>query len=103
MGVVAQVLQLLKLPDGTVKVLVEGVERAKVEQLVTGDYFAAKAGAIGEGEAYDEREMDVLVRSAVTQAREAVDGATMYELVAGREGWPETEWLKPWRPPAHPG
>ena len=32
--------------------------------------------------------------------REAIDGATMYELVAGREGWPETPWLKPWRPPA---
>lgn len=31
--------------------------------------------------------------------REAVDGATMYELVAGREGWPETPWLTPWRPP----
>jgi hypothetical protein len=30
--------------------------------------------------------------------RERVDGATMYELVAGREGWPETDWLKPWRP-----
>ena len=30
-GTLAQVLQLLKLPDGTVKVLVEGVERAKVE------------------------------------------------------------------------
>ncbi|HET7387149.1 MAG TPA: DinB family protein [Nocardioidaceae bacterium] len=30
--------------------------------------------------------------------REAIDGATMYELVGGREGWPETEWLKPWRP-----
>lgn len=32
--------------------------------------------------------------------RESIDGATMYELVAGREGWPETEWLTPWRPPA---
>jgi hypothetical protein len=30
--------------------------------------------------------------------REAIDGATMYELVAGREGWPETAWLKPWKP-----
>lgn len=30
--------------------------------------------------------------------REALDGATMYALLAGREGWPETEWLKPWRP-----
>jgi hypothetical protein len=35
--------------------------------------------------------------------REAVDGATMYELVAGREGWPETDWLKPWRPPVGEG
>lgn len=34
--------------------------------------------------------------------REGVDGATMYELVAGREGWPETDWLTPWRPPATP-
>jgi Protein of unknown function (DUF664) len=32
--------------------------------------------------------------------REAIDGATMYELVAGREGWPDTPWLKPWRAPA---
>lgn len=30
--------------------------------------------------------------------RESIDGATMYELVAAREGWPETEWLTPWRP-----
>ncbi|HET7399782.1 MAG TPA: DinB family protein [Intrasporangium sp.] len=29
--------------------------------------------------------------------RESIDGATMYELVAGREGWPETPWLRPWR------
>lgn len=31
--------------------------------------------------------------------RESIDGATMYELVAGREGWPETPWLTPWRRP----
>lgn len=30
--------------------------------------------------------------------REHLDGATMYELVAAVEGWPETPWLKPWRP-----
>ncbi len=71
-GTVATILQLLKLPDGTVKVLVEGVERAKVEQLVTGEFFAAKAGVLGEGEAYDEREMDVLVRSVVTQFEQYV-------------------------------
>ena len=32
--------------------------------------------------------------------REHVDGATTYELMAGAEGWPETPWMKPWRPPA---
>ena len=30
--------------------------------------------------------------------REAVDGATMYELVAAKDGFPETDWIKPWRP-----
>jgi uncharacterized damage-inducible protein DinB len=29
--------------------------------------------------------------------RESIDGATMYELIAGVEGWPETEWIKPWK------
>jgi hypothetical protein len=32
--------------------------------------------------------------------RESIDGATMYELVAGLEDWPETDWLKPWQPSA---
>ncbi len=30
--------------------------------------------------------------------RESIDGATMYELMAAAEGWPATEWLKPWEP-----
>ena len=30
--------------------------------------------------------------------RESIDGATMYELLAGIEGWPETDWLKPFTP-----
>lgn len=29
--------------------------------------------------------------------REAIDGATLWELIAGYEGWPETPWVKPWR------
>jgi uncharacterized damage-inducible protein DinB len=32
--------------------------------------------------------------------REAIDGATMYELMAAAEGWPATDWLQPWTPPA---
>ena len=30
--------------------------------------------------------------------RESVDGATAYPLMAAAEGWPETDWLKPWKP-----
>jgi hypothetical protein len=30
--------------------------------------------------------------------RESIDGATMYELMAAVEGWPATDWLKPWQP-----
>ncbi|MPY93345.1 MAG: DUF664 domain-containing protein [Acidimicrobiia bacterium] len=30
--------------------------------------------------------------------RESIDGATMYELLAAGEGWPATDWLKPWEP-----
>ena len=40
-GTVATILQLLKLPDGTVKVLVEGSERAHVDKLLVADHFAA--------------------------------------------------------------
>ena len=33
--------------------------------------------------------------------RESIDGATMFELMAGAEGWPATEWLTPWTPDTH--
>ncbi len=46
-GTIATVLQMLKLPDGTVKVLVEGVHRAKVTEFIeTSECFAAKARAL---------------------------------------------------------
>ena len=32
--------------------------------------------------------------------REHLDGATAFELMAAAEGWPATDWLKPWQPPA---
>lgn len=34
--------------------------------------------------------------------RESIDGATMYELMAGAEGWPATDWLTPWSPEGAP-
>ena len=71
-GTVATILQLVKLPDGTVKVLVEGVERARVEELTGGDYYSAKVAAVADIEQYEEREMDVLTRSVISQFEQYV-------------------------------
>ncbi|KAF7783813.1 ATP-dependent Lon protease [Pseudoalteromonas rubra] len=66
-GTVATVLQLLKLPDGTVKVLVEGTQRAKIERfLVTDDYFLAEAQFIAS-ENIEGPEQDIFIRSAISQ------------------------------------
>src|SRR6202789_1109816 len=48
-GTLARVLQLLKLPDGTVKVLVEGASRAKITKYVAAEgYYAAEAKAVAD-------------------------------------------------------
>ncbi|ALU44432.1 MULTISPECIES: endopeptidase La [Pseudoalteromonas] len=66
-GTVATVLQLLKLPDGTVKVLVEGTQRAKIERfLVTDEYFLAEAQFIAS-ENIEGPEQDIFIRSAISQ------------------------------------
>ena len=66
-GVVASVLQLLKLPDGTVKVLVEGEYRARVDNYTdTEEFFEAEAIELDEGEE-DETRIEALARSVVTQ------------------------------------
>ena len=71
-GTVATILQLLKLPDGTVKVLVEGVDRARIDKLTAGDYYSAELALLPDVEAYDEREMDVLARSVISQFEQYV-------------------------------
>ena len=64
-GTLSTILQLLKLPDGTIKVLVEGVRRVKVESLEsTGDYYTATVMNIVE-EHTDERESEVLSRTLI--------------------------------------
>jgi len=71
-GTVATILQLLKLPDGTVKVLVEGGERARVDELVVDDCFSAEVTMMAEEDRHDEREVDVLVRSIIAQFEQYV-------------------------------
>ncbi|MDP4535001.1 endopeptidase La [Alkalimonas collagenimarina] len=66
-GTVATILQLLKLPDGTVKVLVEGSQRGRLHQFTeTEDSFAADVDMI-ESVEVDSREQEVFLRSAINQ------------------------------------
>ncbi|MFT6924476.1 MAG: ATP-dependent Lon protease [Psychromonas sp.] len=66
-GTVANILQLLKLPDGTVKVLVEGVQRARlINNIENKDYFFAEVELL-ESEAIDEKEEEALLRSVMGQ------------------------------------
>ncbi len=66
-GTVASVLQMLKLPDGTVKVLVEGVQRASLMSLDDSqEFFTAKIEYIDSPE-IDTSEQEVLIRAAVSQ------------------------------------
>ena len=67
-GTVANILQMLKLPDGTVKVLVEGGQRARLERMIDDkDFFVGEAQYIASAP-IEEKDQDVLVRSAIGQA-----------------------------------
>ena len=66
-GALATILQLLKLPDGTVKVLVEGGSRANLLEVHSGEYFTADIELIDEVPQSESREMDGLKRTVVSQ------------------------------------
>ncbi|MDD1013435.1 endopeptidase La [Pseudomonas rubra] len=71
-GTIATVLQLLKLPDGTVKVLVEGEQRGAVERFNEVDgHIRAEVSLIDESQAA-ERESEVFVRSLLSQFEQYV-------------------------------
>jgi ATP-dependent Lon protease len=72
LGTVASVLQLLKLPDGTVKVLVEGNARARITRFIkTDDYFEVEAAILPDDEEKTP-EVEALARSVVTQFEQYV-------------------------------
>ncbi len=65
-GTLGNILQLLRLPDGTIKVLVEGAQRAQVIDLgEEDDFFVAQIRMVDEEMGAEEREMEVLARSAL--------------------------------------
>ncbi len=67
-GTVANILQLLRLPDGTVKVLVEGIERAKISNFVDNpDFFEAYLDNLSLANYENDRETNALSRTAVSQ------------------------------------
>jgi ATP-dependent Lon protease len=66
-GTVASVLQLLKLPDGTVKVLVEGVQRARIEEFTKSDEFFEAKIQVVDPEETDDQEVEALSRSVISQ------------------------------------
>ncbi|MDG1463406.1 MAG: endopeptidase La [Gammaproteobacteria bacterium] len=66
-GTLATILQLLKLPDGTVKVLVEGGSRARILSVLPGEYFAAEIELLEDKVDDDPTDLDGLKRALVTQ------------------------------------
>ena len=66
-GTIATILQLLKLPDGTVKVLVEGKTRARVNELIDrGDYFEAEVEVLDEVDT-ENSDVEALMRAVQEQ------------------------------------
>src|SRR5437868_7222665 len=71
-GTLATVLQLLKLPDGTVKVLVEGVKRGKIIKFIqNNDYFLSDVELIDDTHIQD-REVEIFIRSLKSQFEQYV-------------------------------
>ena len=66
-GTLATILQLLKLPDGTVKVLVEGGSRANLEDVRSGEYFSADIQIVKETSIDDSRELYGLKRTVISE------------------------------------
>lgn len=66
-GCVANILQMLKLPDGTVKVLVEGVQRSRVLSVTDdGEMFVASSVTVGASDG-DDHELEALRRAVISQ------------------------------------
>jgi len=65
-GTLSTILQMLKLPDGTIKVLVEGGERVQVDSILeTNEYFSASTQMLEKAVLIDDRETEVLLRSVL--------------------------------------
>ncbi|MEC9235107.1 MAG: endopeptidase La, partial [Pseudomonadota bacterium] len=71
-GTIGKILQLLKLPDGTVKVLVEGTERVKITEFVKTDPYLEVKGEMLHDETGASEELEALARAVITQFEQYV-------------------------------
>ena len=72
-GTIGTVLQLLRLPDGTVKVLIEGLERVKINKFIANeDFLEAEATLLPENNNVSDVELEALVRAVLSQFEEYV-------------------------------
>lgn len=72
-GTLGNILQMLKLPDGTVKVLIEGLERIKIEEFSdNGDYISARISSFPETDDQNSLEHEALARAVLEQFEEYV-------------------------------
>ncbi len=62
-GCIANILQLLKLPDGNLKVLVEGVERASINEFADSDPFMIASASVIEAKSESDKEVSALART----------------------------------------
>ncbi|MCZ6526120.1 MAG: endopeptidase La, partial [Gammaproteobacteria bacterium] len=71
-GTLSNILQLLKLPDGTIKVLVEGAKRAKIIEFIETESMFSVTAKLLEPTYKDEREVEILSRSVMNQFEQYV-------------------------------
>ena len=71
-GTVGTVVQLLRLPDGTVKVLIEGLERVKINKFLPNDDYMEAEAVILKDESEEDAELEALVRAVLSQFEDYV-------------------------------
>ena len=87
-GTVATILQLLKLPDGTVKVLVEGGQRARIDEFEEGETYLSASITMLDSGPEDGREIEALTRSLLAHFEQYVklNKKTPPEILASLSG-----------------
>ena len=77
-GVIAEIMQVLRVPDGTVRVTLEGVERAKVSKFVQTDPFFKVRAKVLRSSDVDGTKVEALMRSVVSQFDQVVQNQTAH-------------------------